>query len=872
MYDPFDELATREHTLLLEGLANRRVDNKNVAFGRLNIRQHAMLRDEYWKVRTGEEANSEEDPFWMDYYQQVMDNPNDVITMNNETLLNFQLGRPYWPARLNLVAHNFNVYGQVDLTTILGSIPIKVAVVNRYFDEVMANDYLESVDPLIETESNVEKEMMTYRKNKDNSFNFKRYERVQKEKEKTHAKEERKNAKIDAATGNAEINDDDEEEPLQKKMATMRLLLETDSKDDGKASNYHYFIYKKAKVKKIKETPSYLSTLGTIIEEYLAWAEGYETVWSPERKAREDEQCNFGFYLNQMNLKLQQLLVTILDENNPTYKDPNLLEQMRINPEIALRMDVPPLQEYYEELVFGSGRSVQSFRAALAEIANTMGETAEARRQNRAKFNGTEFALINRLRDYLNVNAMVDEEPKRYSMIMGELVTDWHNIMRDFHANLNKHYTKYLQEHPLPHGNQFQFKPMDVLDMKDPANFDMLSSYYDFHKKYTSTGTPVILSNVEMTINQTLTLDSIVEQCATSDVTRSVHVSNRVGERQAGNGWGGLKTYVLDDALLNNKRMKAKKKSMKNKRRKNWLKLKKRTKNEDEYEIVTDEHQDNEEEDEDEEEEEEDSDDEPDEESDEDSDDEPRDGVDRSLTMEQFSILSRRIDTLYLHDYSLPGHCDLLLYNETIYDQKQKFQIPSVIASYDLFQRLPLSSYADSWPSLFVGKKGSNSKLHIDSGATGFFMYLIEGRKRWMVYSRDERVHLYERIDDYSVYPDVLGMGKDDLSDEFLTRRFPLLHRAESAYEIIQEPGQLVYIPPGCPHAVENLDDIIGLAMNMVPLDGVANHFQEQIQNKAEFGNFDMAMDYLLFEDNADKPVATQDPLYTTFGEYKAQY
>jgi len=245
---------------------------------------------------------------------------------------------------------------------------------------------------------------------------------------------------------------------------------------------------------------------------------------------------------------------------------------------------------------------------------------------------------------------------------------------------------------------------------------------------------------------------------------------------------------------------------------------------------------------------------------------------DRSLTMEQFAILSKRIDTLYLHDYSLPGNCDRILYEDSLYDENQKFQIPSVIASYDLFQRLPKIGYAHSWPSLFIGKKGSNSKLHIDSGATGFFMYLISGRKRWMVYNRDERVHLYERIDDYSVYPDVLGMGKDELSDEFLSRRFPLLHRAEGGYEIIQEPGQLVYIPPSCPHAVENLDDIIGIAMNIAPLDGVANHLVEQIHSSSEMGVLEMAMDYLLFQENAYEPAVTKDPLYTSFGEYKAQY
>ena len=43
--------------------------------------------------------------------------------------------------------------------------------------------------------------------------------------------------------------------------------------------------------------------------------------------------------------------------------------------------------------------------------------------------------------------------------------------------------------------------------------------------------------------------------------------------------------------------------------------------------------------------------------------------------------------------------------------------------------------------------------------------------------------------------------------------RFPLIRRARR-YRTVQEPGQLVYIPAGAPHAVRNLEDIVGIAMS----------------------------------------------------------
>lgn len=71
---------------------------------------------------------------------------------------------------------------------------------------------------------------------------------------------------------------------------------------------------------------------------------------------------------------------------------------------------------------------------------------------------------------------------------------------------------------------------------------------------------------------------------------------------------------------------------------------------------------------------------------------------------------------------------------------------------------------------------------------------------------------------------------------------------------------------------VENLEDTVGFAMNFVSKSGTANHIQDQVMFLQIHPVFQLAMNYLLFEENADEPFKTQDPLYTTFGEYKAQY
>jgi Cupin-like domain len=833
VYDPWDERLTYEHNLVWEDVYDRVVQRATtdsevpVTFARLNGRKHAHLREQYSGSRGGgDHPPGIQTPFAYEYHHVVDNSRNSLLTMTNETLLEFSMGMPFWPPLLVLLAPNYNVYGRVDLNAITGDMRLKAAVLDRWLTIATRVDW-HTLRPLVETKANMEAERnrIAAETQRDNSFPFEQYER-----EMFTAKEKERQTPLlheEISTSSTIFNSQNNATTTRRD--ELRLFLENDSKLDGRQANNRYFTYRKARVMDVKNSLFYLHTLERLTSEYLAWTEGYEVMWSPERKAREDEQSDFGDLLDQMNRQMYEMLDNLLDENRrASLRDPRMQKLMHDDPGFAHKMEIPNLKRYFQEMVFGPGRHASSLRKVLDNIKATLGDTVQERRQNRFDINATALPLVSVLREKLTVYAAIQDNLDKYTLVLAALVNGWYSIMREFHKNLSTRYLMYVKKHPRPHGNTFHFQKMDVIDMKDPTNYELMTNYDDFHNRYTATGTPVILSNVELT-QQNLTIDYLVSECRTMDVTHAVSVTRKVGERSAGNGWGGLQGFELPDLLLNQER--------RTHASKQWGGL-----DNDEPENEHDRT-------------------------------EAPELFDRSLTMEQFAILAARLDNLYLHDYSLPGNCDRLLYdNGTPYSKRQKFQLPTVMGGFDLFQRLSQSTFSPSWPSLFFGRKGSNSKLHIDSGASGFFMYLVSGRKRWIVYNPTERVHVYETIDEATFYPDVLAMGKDEEWDQFLSDRFPLLHRAEGAYEMIQEPGQLVYIPPSCPHAVQNLEDTIGVALNLVPRDGVANHLHEQIHGWAKFGEFDLAMNYLMFEDTAYRPVATKDPLYTTWAEYKSQY
>lgn len=86
----------------------------------------------------------------------------------------------------------------------------------------------------------------------------------------------------------------------------------------------------------------------------------------------------------------------------------------------------------------------------------------------------------------------------------------------------------------------------------------------------------------------------------------------------------------------------------------------------------------------------------------------------------------------------LPGHCPEMFGKAPF----QEFYFPKYFAG-DYFQRVPFNGYQHSWPSLFIGANGTESSMHVDSGGTNFWMYLLSGRKEWRFFDRSDMIYLY---------------------------------------------------------------------------------------------------------------------------------
>jgi hypothetical protein len=182
-----------------------------------------------------------------------------------------------------------------------------------------------------------------------------------------------------------------------------------------------------------------------------------------------------------------------------------------------------------------------------------------------------------------------------------------------------------------------------------------------------------------------------------------------------------------------------------------------------------------------------------------------------------------------------------------------EFTVPRYFAG-DYFQRAGFEGYQHTWPSLFIGSNKTLSQMHIDSGNTNFWLYLLSGRKVWRLYSRDDLVNVYKSMSNEHFWLDPFDLDP---------KRFPLAEYAV-VEEAVQEAGELIFIPGGNPHAVKNLEHIHGVSMNYADASNVARFLLDQITVE-NWNTVEM------FTDGSTLPSglrSEQEPL--RFGEWKS--
>jgi len=120
------------------------------------------------------------------------------------------------------------------------------------------------------------------------------------------------------------------------------------------------------------------------------------------------------------------------------------------------------------------------------------------------------------------------------------------------------------------------------------------------------------------------------------------------------------------------------------------------------------------------------------------------------------------------------------------------------------------------WPSLLFGPAGSETGIHIDTHRLPFWIAVVgePGKvlKRFRLFSHNDHVLLkYGKPTGENNFHFDFDPWKPNFG------KFPALAEVE-AYEVEMVSGDMLYIPGGSPHAVQNLGDNLGISMNYLDL------------------------------------------------------
>jgi hypothetical protein len=173
-------------------------------------------------------------------------------------------------------------------------------------------------------------------------------------------------------------------------------------------------------------------------------------------------------------------------------------------------------------------------------------------------------------------------------------------------------------------------------------------------------------------------------------------------------------------------------------------------------------------------------------------------GTDKQQTLHEFiaNIKEGKEREGYLFDWSLPLFCPEL---------HSEISIP--IYFKEDYLKKGESFYSSSWPSLFVSPEGTISDLHIDAFGSNFWMALFSGSKKWTFFRPQVSSQLRPRfIDSFDPVFDI----------DLTTASGQKVAIGLGPATVVLQPGQVLFVPAGSPHRVENLESSVAVSGNFV--------------------------------------------------------
>ena len=168
------------------------------------------------------------------------------------------------------------------------------------------------------------------------------------------------------------------------------------------------------------------------------------------------------------------------------------------------------------------------------------------------------------------------------------------------------------------------------------------------------------------------------------------------------------------------------------------------------------------------------------------------------------------LETYHKYAFTLEGLVDdapLAVYDsQLIGDDRacllRAYEVPTCFASPDLFEELG-EEERPPYRWLLMGPARSGTGLHIDPMGTHAWVTVVEGLKRWVLFP-------------YGTDQQSIGMRETQIPSALWFSEWydRAMEAVPDAIEVLQRPGETVYVPAGWPHLVLNLEPTVAITHN----------------------------------------------------------
>ncbi|XP_076236370.1 jumonji domain containing 4 isoform X2 [Calliopsis andreniformis] len=155
---------------------------------------------------------------------------------------------------------------------------------------------------------------------------------------------------------------------------------------------------------------------------------------------------------------------------------------------------------------------------------------------------------------------------------------------------------------------------------------------------------------------------------------------------------------------------------------------------------------------------------------------------------------------LYLKDW----HCPKLFPNAPIYDVPQFFASDWLNEYY-----IANPDFNDDYRFVYMGPRGTWTPLHMDVFGSYSWSANIVGRKRWLLFPPGQEDFLRDTYGQL-----IYDATSEELNDYKKYKTYD--KRIIKYIDVIQKPGEIIFVPSGWYHQVWNLEDTISINHNWI--------------------------------------------------------